>query len=149
MLALAALVVVMANIQGALAPFSSLMPMLTEGTPDTSLAGTLAQARQQLAGSHRTSGHTPPALDAMVGDFARYHAVLAVVCAAVVIALLGLSTTCWHNFARTRSADRRVWGCFGAVSALSSLIVAVVLIANTGTATDPAPALRAFLNGGF
>ncbi len=152
MLALLTLAVVMANIQGALAPFSSLMPMLTEGTPDANLADTLTQAKQQLAGSHRTSGYTPPALDAMVSDFARYHAALAVICAIVVVALLGLSVMCWRNFARMRSADRRarrVWGWFGAFSALSSLIVAVVLIANTGTTTDPAPALLAFLNGGF
>ncbi len=152
MLALLTLAVVMANIQGALAPFSSLMPMLTEGTPDANLADTLTQAKQQLAGSHRTSGYTPPALDAMVSDFARYHAALAVICAIVVVALLALSVMCWRNFARMRSADRRarrVWGWFGAFSALSSLIVAVVLIANTGTTTDPAPALLAFLNGGF
>lgn len=152
MLALFALVVAMANVQGALAPFSSLMPMLTEGTPDADLTSTLAQARQQLTGSHRTSGHTPLALDAMVGDFARYHAALAVVCAVVVAALLGLSVMCWRSYARVRSADRRarrVWGGFGVFSALSSLMVAVVLVANAGTATDPAPALLAFFNGGF
>jgi hypothetical protein len=147
MLALFALAVVMANIQGALAPFSSLMPMLTEGTPDPSLAGTLAQVRQQLAGSHRTSGYTPPALDAMVSDFARYHAALAVIAAVVVVALLGLSVMCWRSFARMGSADRRarrVLGWFGVFSALSSLIMAVVFVANTGTAMDPAPALLAF-----
>ena len=151
-LALFALAVVMANIQGALAPFASLMPMLMEGTPDASLADTLAQARQQLAGSHRTSGYTPPALDAMVSDLGWYHAVLAVIAAVVVVTLLGLSVMCWRSFARVGSADRRarrVLGCFGVGSALSSLIVAVVLVANTGTATDPAPALLAFFNGGF
>src|SRR5262249_5824464 len=52
MLALFALAVVMANVQGALAPFSSLLPLLMGGTPDAGLADTLAQARQQLAGSH-------------------------------------------------------------------------------------------------
>jgi hypothetical protein len=152
MLALSALVVVMANIQGALAPFSSLLPLLMDGTPDAGLAGTLAQARQQLAGSHRTSGYTPPALDAMVSDFARYHAVLAVIAAAVVVALLGLSVMFWRSFARVGSADRRtrrVLGWFGVFSALSSLIVAVVLVANTGTAMDPAPALLSLFNGGF
>jgi hypothetical protein len=152
LLALFALAVVMANIQGALAPFASLMPILTEGTPDTSLADTLAQARQQLAGSHRTSGYTPPALDAMVSDFGWYHAVLAVIALVVVLALLGLSVLCWRSFARVGSADRRtrrVLGCFGVGSALSSLIVAVVLVANTGTAMDPAPALLGLFNGGF
>jgi hypothetical protein len=121
-----------------------------DGTPEAGLADTLAQARQQLAGSHRTSGYTPPALDAMVSDFARYHAVLAVVAAVVVVALLGLSVMLWRSFARVGSADRRtrrVLGWFGVCAALSALIVAVVLVANAGTATDPAPALLASLNG--
>jgi hypothetical protein len=152
MLALFALAVVMANIQGALAPFASLLPMLMEGTPDASLADPLAQARQQLAGAHRTSGYTPPALDAMVSDFGWYHAVLAVIAVVVVVALLGLSVKFWHSFARVGSADRRVrrvLGWFGAGSALASLIVAVLLFANTGTAMDPAPALLGLFNGGF
>jgi hypothetical protein len=152
MLALFALAVVMANIQGAVAPFASLLPLLEGGTPDPDLAGMMAQARRQLAGSHRTSGYTPPALDMIVSDFARYHAALAVVAAVVMVALLGLSVVFWRSFARAGSADRRtrrVLGWFGVFSALSSLTVAVVMVANTGTATDPAPALLAFLNGGF
>jgi hypothetical protein len=143
---------VMANIQGAVAPFASLFPLLTDGTPDADLAGPLAQARQQLAGSHRTGGYTPPALDAMVSDFARYHAAMAVVAAIAVVALLGLSVMFWGRFAHVGSADRRtrrVLGWFGVFSALSTLIVAVVLVANTGVATDPAPALLALFNGGF
>jgi hypothetical protein len=152
MLALFALAVVMANIQGAMAPFSSLLPLLMEGPSDGGLAGTLAQARQQLAGSHRTSGYTPPALDAMVSDFAWYHAVVAVMAAVVVVALLVLSVMFWRSFARVGSADRRarrVLAWSGAGSALSSLIVVVLLIANTGVAMDPAPALLGLFNGGF
>ena len=151
LLALFALAVVMANIQGALAPFASLLPMLTDGAPDARLAGPLEQARQQLAGSHRTSGYTPLALDAMVSDFARYHAVMAVVAAVVVVALLGLSVMCWRRFTRAGSSDRRsrrVWGWFGVCSVLSALMVTVVLVANAGTATDPAPALLGLFNGG-
>ncbi len=125
--------------------------MLTDGPPDADLAGPLAQARQQLGGPHRTGGYTPPALDAMVGDFARYHAALAVVAAVVVVALLSLSVVFWRSFARVGPADRRtrrVPGWFGVSFALSSLIVVVVFIANTGSAADPAPALLAFFNGG-
>jgi hypothetical protein len=47
-----------------------------------------------------------------------------------------------------RPAGRAGIGWFGVFSALSSLLVALVLAANTGTATDPAPALLAFFNGG-
>ena len=74
------------------------------------------------------------------------------VAAVVVVALLGLSVMCWRSFAGVGSADRRtrrVFGWFGVFSALSSLIVAVLSVANTGTATDPAPALLAFFNGGL
>ena len=156
MLALFALAVVMANIQGAMAPFASLFPMLTEsppdGTADPDVAATLAQARQQLAGAHRTGGYTPPALDAMVSDFAWYHVALAVIAAVVAVALLGLSVMCWRHVARAGSTSRRtrrVWGWFGAFSAVSVLIMVVLLVANAGTATDPAPALLALFNGGF
>jgi hypothetical protein len=106
MLALSALAVVMANLQGAMAPFA----------------------------------------------FARYHAALAVIAAVVVVALLSLSVMFWRSFARVGSTDRRtrrVLGWFGVFSSLSSLIVAVLVVANTGTATDPAPALLALFNGGF
>ncbi len=150
--ALFALAVVMANVQGALAPFSSLMPMLMEGRPDAGLAATLTQAREQLSGTHRTGGYTPPALDRMVTDFAWYHAAMAIVTAVVVIALLGLSVMFWRGFARAGSTDRRarwVWGWLGVFTALSALIMVVVLVANAGTAMDPAPALLGLFNGSF
>ena len=145
MLALFALAVVMANIQGAMAPFASLLPLSMDGLSDA----ILAQARQQLADTHRTGGFTPPALDAMVGDFAWYHAALVVEAAVVVVALVGLSVVMWRRFARADRRARLVWGWFGVFSALSSLMTAVVLVANAGTAMDPAPALLALFNGGF
>jgi hypothetical protein len=152
MLALFALVVVMANVQGAVAPFASLFPLLIDGTPDARLAGPLEEARQQLAGSHRAAGYTPPALDSMVSDFARYHVAMVVITAVVVVALLSLSALSWRGFATAGSANRRtrrVWGWFGVGSALLSLLVAVVLVANAGTAMDPAPALLDLFNGGL
>jgi hypothetical protein len=135
----------MANIQGAMAPFASLLPLSMDGLSDV----ILAQARQQLADTHATGGFTPPALDAMVGDFAWYHAALAVEAAVVVVALVGLSVMMWRRFARADGRARLVWGWFGVFSALSSLMAAVVLVANAGTALDPAPALLALFNGGF
>ena len=151
LLALLALAAVLANIQGAVAPYASLLPMLVDGKPDAGLADTLAQARHQLAGSHRSAGYTPPALNAMVSDFALYHAAMAVVSGVVTIALLGLTVMLWRRFASTASADRRtrrVLAGFAAFSALSTLMVVVVFIANAGTATDSAPALLGLVNGG-
>jgi hypothetical protein len=41
-----------------------------------------------------------------------------------------------------------VSGSLGVLSAVLSLAVIVVAVANLGTATNPAPALLAFFNGG-
>ncbi|WP_433077132.1 hypothetical protein ACQP1P_33705 [Dactylosporangium sp. CA-052675] len=138
---LLALATVMANVQGAVAPFSSLLPMLTESAPDAALAETLGQIRRQLA-----SGEPGPALRAMVGDFGAYHAAMAVVAAVAAIGLVGASVLGWRRFAATRAA---VWGGLGAMATLASLAVLVVVIANAGTADDPAPALLAFFEGGW
>jgi hypothetical protein len=135
-----------------MAPFASMLPMLVDGPPDASLAGPLTEARQQLANAHRGSGDTPPALDVMVGDFAWYHTALAVVAAVVMVVLVGLTVLMWRRFTKAAPADRRTrlaFGWFGGLSALSSLMMVVLIVANLGTARDPAPALLDFFNGGF
>ncbi|MER7335253.1 MULTISPECIES: hypothetical protein [unclassified Micromonospora] len=152
MLALFSLAAVMANVQGAAAPFASLLPMLAVDKTDGELADTLDQVRQRLAGSRGAGDHTPPALDVMVSDFSRYHVAMAVVSAIVAVVLIGVSVVSWRRFARTGSSDRRtrrLLGAFGVLSALSSLVVIVVVVANTTTAADPAPALLAFFEGGW
>ncbi|WP_432991369.1 hypothetical protein [Dactylosporangium sp. CA-233914] len=153
MLALFALVVVMANIQGAVAPFASLLPMLTDGAPGGgALADTLEQVRQRLADSGSAGGQTPPALQVMISDFARYHVALAVVAAAVAVVLIGMSVVAWRRFARTGASERRtrrVLGSFGALSASLSLLVILVAVANTTSAAHSASALSAFFDGGW
>ncbi|WP_052852195.1 hypothetical protein [Streptomyces avicenniae] len=150
-----ALVTVMANIQGALAPYSSLLPMLTEGTSDAELTGTLDQVTEQLrdAAGAAGPGHEPsPAVDAMIGDFAHYHAVMAVIAAVAAVVLVGLSVWLWRRFAGTPAPDRRkrrVLGSVGTLAVFLSLAVLVVAVANTSTAADPAPALLAFFDGGW
>jgi len=152
MLALFSLATVMANVEGAVAPFASLLPMLADGATDGELADTLTQVRQRLADSLNAGGPTPPAIGVMISDFSRYHVALAVVAAIVAVVLIGISVVLWRRFARTGSSDRRtrrVLGSFGALSALLSLVVIVVVVANTTTAADPAPALLAFFDGGW
>jgi hypothetical protein len=134
--ALLALATVMANVQGAATPFASLLPMLVDGPVDGDLAGTLEQVRQQLA----AGGSVSPAVDVMVDDFARYHAAMAVIAMIVAVGLAGVAVKFW----RTR-AQRP----FAVVSVLVALLVAVVAVANAGTAADPAPALLAFFEGGW
>lgn len=152
MLALFSLVMVMANVQGVVAPFASLLPMLAIGATDGELADTLDQVRQRLADSLSAGDRTPPALEVMISDFSRYHVALAVVAAIVTVALIGMSVGLWKRLARTGSSDRRtrrVLGSFGVLSALLSLLVIVVVVANTTNAADPAPGLLAFFEGGW
>lgn len=143
---------VMANIQGATAPFSSLLSMLPVHAPHGELADTLHQVRQHLADYPNTGDRTPPALEVMVSDFSRYHAVIAVAATTVAVVLIGMSAVSWKRSARTGASDRRtrrVFRSFGLVSALLSLVVIVVAVANTTTTADPAPALLAFFEGGW
>jgi hypothetical protein len=152
MLALFSLLVVMANIQGAAAPLASLLPMLTAGAAGARLTGTLDQVRWQLAAAPGTEGRTSPALEMMIGDFARYHVAMAVLAAIVAAVFIGLSAVLWKRFAGTepsRGRARRMLGSFGALSALLALAMIVIAVANTATAADPAPALLAFFEGGW
>jgi hypothetical protein len=148
--ALLSLVTVMANVQGAVAPFASLLPMLAVGAADAELAGTVDQVRRRLADLPGVGGQPPAALDVMISDFSRYHAALAVVAAIAAVVLIGMSVVLWKRFARTGSSERRtrrVLGSFGVFSALLSLAMIVIAVANTITAADPAPALLAFFDG--
>lgn len=152
MLALLSLITVMANVQGAAAPFASLLPMLRVSATDGELADTLDQVRQRLTDSLSRGDQSPPALEVMISNFSRYHVALAVVGAIVAVVLSAMSVVLWKRFARTGSSDRhtrRVLGSFGVLSALLSLVVIVVVVANTTTAAHPAPALLAFFDGGW
>ena len=148
MLALFSLTTVMANVQGAVAPFASLLPMLTEDATEAQLAGTLEQVRQRLT----DDDHTSPALQMMISDFARYHVAMVVIAAIVAVGFVALSVVLWKRFASTGASgrgSRRLPGSFGVLSVLWSLVVIVVALANTTTAADPTPALAAFFNGGW
>ncbi|WP_235619049.1 hypothetical protein [Embleya scabrispora] len=150
MLGAGALATTMANIQGAVAPFSSLLTLLPSGAAEGELGETLRQVREGLDAP--ASERTPPALDLMIDDFARYHAALAVVAALVAVVLIGLAVVVWRRFAATDAADRRarrLLGWFGVLAVASVLVVLVVVMANVGTTADPKPALAAFFEGGW
>ncbi|MGW8761071.1 hypothetical protein ACWGN5_01085 [Streptomyces sp. NPDC055815] len=152
LLALLSLAAVMANVQGAAAPFASLLPMLPTGAAEGELAGVLAQVGGRLAVTPSAGDQDPPALDAMVGDFARYHEAMAVIAATVAVGLVVLSALSWKRFRRTAPTDRRTrrtLGSFGVLWALVALFAVVVAVANTTTAADPRPALLAFFEGGW
>ena len=151
-LALFSSVLVMANVQGVVAPFSSLISMLPVGEADGELAETLGQVRQQLAQTTGTGNQPSPALDVMINDFAQYHVAMAVIALIAAVLSLTVAVVVWVRFARTARSDRRArlgLGSIGLLIALFTLGLIVVGVANTGTAADPAPALAAFFDGGL
>jgi len=88
----------------------------------------------------------------MIGDFSRYHVAMAVLAAIVAVVLVGITAVLWKRVARTEPygrRTRRLLGSFGLLSALLSLALVVVAVANAATAADPEPALRAFFAGGW
>jgi len=152
MLAVFALTVVMANIQGAIKPLSSLLPMLMESPADGRLADALEQIRQRLADSPGGGELTPPPLDAMIRDYSQSHLVMVVVAAIVAVVLIGMSVVSWRRFASTGSTERRtrrVCGSFGVLFAVLALAAIVVVVANAGTVADPMPGFSAFFNGSW
>jgi hypothetical protein len=151
-LALVSLVAVMANVQGVLAPYASLMPMLIDGAPaDDDLAGVLDQARQQLTDAQSSGTRMPPVLDMLVGEFGWYHVVMAVLAPIVAVAILVLSVLAWRRFATTRAdrRTRRLLGVSGLVTATLALAFVLLTVANVGVAADPAPASLALLDGSY
>ncbi|WP_380282399.1 hypothetical protein [Kitasatospora purpeofusca] len=151
-LGLASVAAVMANVQGATAPLSSLLSMLPTHAPHGALADTLDQVRRQLADYPNAGDRTPPALEVMVGDFSLYHLVIAVAAPMVAVVLIGLSTVSWTRSARTAASDRRarrVFRSLGLLWALLSSAFLVLAAANASTAADPAPALLGFFGGGW
>ncbi|WP_157556627.1 hypothetical protein [Nocardia acidivorans] len=140
----------MANIQGATAPFASLLPMLMGDSDDARLDETLDQVRQGMADNH--SGGGVPALDVMVRDFQVYHEVMMVLAPVMAVAFLALAVYAWRRFARTAREDRRtrrVFAAFGIAALLVTVAALVVAVANTTTVVDPAPSLAALFDGGW
>lgn len=149
LLALASSVIVLANFQGATAPFASLLSMLPTAPPDARLTDTVQQISSRLA-DYPGAGD-PPALAVMVSDYARYHAVLAVTATIMTVVLVGLCVASWRWFATTGSATRarRVAALFGVLSVVTSLAMIVVAVANMTTVAAPVPGLLAFFAGGW
>ncbi len=128
--ALMALLLVMANIQGAIAPLSSVLSLLSPEQRTGDLAATTAQIHRQLSspGSART-----PALNTIVDDFARYHAALAAMAA---IAAAGLALAARKSWPRSRPA--------GIATAVVAGLMLLLCVANVSNALAPEHGLLAF-----
>ncbi len=145
-LALVALLVLVANIQGVVAPFSSALGLLPVGKPGHALAGTITQVRRSLA-----SGASGPATETLVHDFTVYHVAMAGLGAAVCVALLAAAVLLWRRRARICGEPRRARRLLATVVvalAASAAFFGVVTVANLSTVARPAPALLGFFEGG-
>jgi hypothetical protein len=119
-----------ANVQGSVAPVSSVLSFLPFSDGGPGLAGTA-----QALGASIGSGHPTSTASALVRDFAAYHAV-----AALLLALVAVVA----GVAAVRVTRARRWGS-AVLLAATVAVVAVLTVANIGTALAPAPALRSFL----
>ncbi|MGX2997319.1 hypothetical protein JNUCC64_24160 [Streptomyces sp. JNUCC 64] len=151
-LALLSLATLMANVQGATAPFASLLPTLASGRGSGESSEALDQARRALDESLSAGTAPPPALASMISDFARFHVAMAVMAAVVAVVLAVIGAVAWRRFAATAASERRARrtrAVSGGLAVLVSLVAVVVAVANTTTAADPGPALLAFFEGGW
>jgi len=136
-----ALLVVLANIQGAVSPLSSVLTFLPgDATP------AVAQVQAQLAAG------TPDAVTAaLLHDFRTYHAVLVTCLAVTILGVISTAIALLVRRARRPREDRRTRGVLLAGALLVPALLpplGLLLLANLSTTADTAPALAAFFAGG-
>lgn len=140
--ALVALLAVMANVQGAVAPYASVLPMLFDDPVGSELAGTLEGVGRQLAASGSS-----PALEVMIGDFTRYHVAMVVIASVVAVGCAIATVVLWKRRAGRSSGERGVLAGLGLLTMGLTVVFVVVAVANTSTVAEPVPALQALFDG--
>lgn len=144
--ALAAILILVANIQGAVAPLSSALGLLPIGRPDPALAETITQVRHGLR-----SGTRSPALELLVHDFTRYHLAMACLGAVVTLSLAVAAVLLGRQRSKMSGAPHRGRGMLAlaiVAAGVSSAFFGVVTAANFSTVARPVPALLSFFEGG-
>lgn len=135
------LLIVLANIQGAVAPLSSVISFL----PITTTPG-VDQVRAELA-----AGAYGPVTSALIADFRIYHAALT---ACLVVVIVGLvASIVWMLVRRARAPRgsrlvRRSLMCGAIALTLLTAALGVIMLANLSTVLDTAPALAGFFGTG-
>ncbi len=142
--ALVAVLAVMANVQGAVAPYASLLPMLFDDPVGPELAGTVTDVGRQLA-----AAGSSPALEMMIGDFTRYHVAMVVIASMVAVGCAVATVVLWRRRAGKSSAERGVLAGLGLLTMGLTVVFVVVAVANTSTVAEPVPALQALFDGGW
>ncbi len=145
---LGALTVLLANVQGAIAPFASVASLLPSGRGTGRLGGVLGDLRGAVeAGTPSAAGGVASDL---LGDFTLYHAVFAVLAGltgAVLMALAGRAV--WRRWRLPGPGrDRRpTWPLQAALYGAAGGFFLLVAMANASTWAHPVPALVASLGG--
>lgn len=145
-LCLLAFLIVIANVQGAVAPLSSVLNLLPRAGSDPQLTVVFGQIEREL----RVGGR-PPALDTLLHDFASYHAAMAVLAGATAAILSLTGGLLWIKRAGPVRDDSRARQAFAAGSFSIGLLAAgfaVLAAANLSTVANTAPALLGFFEGG-
>ncbi|WP_144761182.1 hypothetical protein [Curtobacterium sp. 9128] len=133
------LLMTMANVQGAVAPLSSVLTFLPMDGP------AVGAVRSALAG-----GVSTPPVATLVDDFRVYHAALVVTAVAAIVVVAALTVVVWVRRTRTPEPARRLRRVLAAAGVLLPgllLFLGIVLVANLSTVADTAPALAAFFDG--
>lgn len=136
----------MANVQGAVAPLSSVLTLVPPAGDDPAVGQVRAQVAQQL----RAHGTPRPVLAHMISDFGAYHAVLAASAVVLACATVATGVVVGRSFmatARSDRAARRKKALASTVFAIVGIGVLILAAANVGNAVDPAHALLLFYAG--
>lgn len=130
-LGLLALAALMANLQGAVAPFASLFPLLS------------VDDLRAPAEALRT-GNRPPALATILDNYVLYHAAMIAIAGTVAVASLAAAIVLGRRFRRSR-----VHTSFAVVAGLVAVVALVLTAANTTTTLNPEPGLAGLFSGGW
>ena len=131
-LALIPTVMLIANVQGAMAPLSSAFSLLDpvrlrDGEPGRALALMRTELRATPSGPVRT----------VVDDFARYHLAVMVMAGVLTVVLMVFAVRAWRQ-------DCRRWA---AATLVAAVVAGVVTFANITTTLDPVRGLLDFIGG--
>lgn len=149
-LVLLAVLLFVANVQGALAPLSSALGLVDVRSVDRATDPTLATTLREIRDGLRSGpeGSSAPTMARLLQDFTAYHVVMVWLGALVTAALVVAAVMLWRRTRGVSTASRRVGTTGATVSLVSAAAFAVITAANLSTALHPAPALLGFFEGG-
>jgi hypothetical protein len=136
------LLVLLANIQGAMSPLSSVMGLLPVSEPSQAVL----EVRDQFA-----NGTTTPILSLLIEDFRSYHAAMvgwSAIAAATIGVVVIMAIMHRAHIPRENVRLRRVIAAIATGLASLALFLVLVMLLNLSTVDDTAPALAAFFAGG-